>query len=59
MTKRGSVNNGRSGADKTEASETMRRTRGNRNTDTPINAAVDPRRCFLSVQEVINTVTQK
>lgn len=49
MIKRGSVNNGRSGVDKIEVSEIMRRIRGNRNTDILINVVVDLRRCFLFV----------
>ena len=59
MKNTGSVNNGKRGADKAAAAAMTAKTTGKKRRDRKRVTAVDPRRCFLSVQEEMSRVKTK
>ena len=59
MKNNGSVNNGNRGTDIAEAKAMKARINGKRISETMMTGMVDPRRCFLSLHELMSMVKKK
>ena len=59
MKNNGSVNNGKRGTDMAEARAMKARIRGRRISETMMVGMVDPRRCFLSLHELMRSMKKK